>query len=79
MEPNRTHKNVEKSNGNIPKKGMKKGCNLHIRTYRKLGHRGHRTDRSAGEEKQGSVNKNNDKKPEENQIRKTSIYYRDYQ
>jgi len=79
MEPNCTHKNVEKSNGNIPKKRNEKGCNLHIRTYRKLGHRGHRTDRSAGEEKQGSANKNNDKKPEENQIRKAPIYDGDYQ
>jgi hypothetical protein len=79
MEPDRTHKNVEKSNGNVPKSRNEKGCILHVRAYRKLGHRGHRTDRSAGEEKQGSVNKNNDKKPEENQSRKVATYDRDYQ
>jgi hypothetical protein len=78
MELNRTYKNVEKSNGTIRKNRDEKSCNLHIKARRKLGYRDHRIDRSAGKEKQGSTNENNDKKHKENKIGKVAKYDRDY-
>ena len=78
MEPNRTYKNMEKSNETSQENRNEKGCDLHIRACRKLGHRKHRTDRPASKEKQRSTNKNNNKKPRQNQTRKMAKYNRNH-
>lgn len=78
MEPNRTYKHMEKSNGTSPKNRNEKGCNLHIRACRKLGHRKHGADRSKSEEKQRSIDKNNNKKPKQNQNGKMAEYNRNH-